>query len=146
MATETTTENEIYIAKLHWIIFCGPAGLLLLGMILGILSEQLHLVSIFLVGFALVWGLMNWVNYYFSSVTIRPKQVILQTGVLLRKYTDIPMNKIETIDIQQSILGSIFHYGTLMITGTGGTRHFIVFLDKPLTCRRYIEQMMHQET
>ena len=56
---------------------------------------------------------------------------------------DIPLNKIESIDIRRSLLGSLLQYGTLVITGTGGSRQLVNFLDKPLTCRRYIEQLMH---
>lgn len=70
--------------------------------------------------------------------------MILRTGMLVRQTVDIPLSKIETIDIRQSIIGSILRYGSLVITGTGGTRHVMNFLDKPLTCRRYIEQLMHE--
>ena len=71
--------------------------------------------------------------------------MIFRTGVLVRKITDIPYTKIESVDIRQSIMGSIMRYGSLMITGTGGTRHFINFIAKPLTCRRYIEQFMNNQ-
>ena len=64
--------------------------------------------------------------------------------MLVRQTIDIPLAKIESIDIRQTILGSIFNYGSLIITGTGGTRHMINYLAKPLTCRRYIEQLMHE--
>lgn len=98
----------------------------------------------FLGFFALIWILITWVTYHFSSITIKRKQVILRTGIIVRQTVDIPLNKIETIDIRQSILGSILSYGTLIITGTGGTRYLINYLYKPLTCRRYIEQLMNE--
>lgn len=87
---------------------------------------------------------MTWITYYFSSITLKHKQVILRTGVIIRQTVDIPLSKIETIDIRQSILGSIFRYGALVITGTGGTRHVLNYLDRPLTCRRHIEQLMNE--
>ena len=65
------------------------------------------------------------------------------SGILVRQTVDIPMNKIESIDVRQSIFGSIFQYGSLVITGTGGTRQSINFLNRPLTCRRYIESLMY---
>ena len=86
---------------------------------------------------------MILLTYRFSSLTIKKNQVILRTGILVRQTIDIPLNKIESIDIRQSILGSILHYGSLVITGTGGTRQMVNYLNKPLTCRRYIEQLMH---
>ena len=138
------TENQVlYVAKLHWILFAWPVVMACLAMIVGIFLPQINFLSLFFLAFAIIWGLVTWVNYHFSSLTIQKRQVILRTGVLVRNTIDIPVSKIESIDIKQSILGSIMQYGYLMITGTGGTRYFINYLDKPLTCRRYIEQLMH---
>lgn len=141
--TEQGNDSEVYVAKLHWILFFWPVALMFIGMGLGILFIHLKEVSLFLVIFSLAWGIVTWFTFHFSSLTIKKKQIILRTGVWVRQTIDIPLTKIETIDIRQSIIGSLFHYGALVITGTGGTRQFINYLDKPLTCRRYIEQLMH---
>lgn len=133
----------VYFARLHWILFLWPVVLTCIAMLLGIEVSQLKEVALLFVVFSLIWIAMTWVTYHFSSLTIKKRQVILRTGMLVRQTIDIPLAKIETIDIRQSLFGSIFGYGTLIITGTGGTRHMIDYLDKPLTCRRYIEQLMH---
>lgn len=140
-----TDNNTIYVAKLHWLIFFWPAMLACGALFLGIEIIQLKEVALFLLVFAIIWGGITWVNYYFSSLTIEKKRVIFRTGILVRKTSDIPYTKIESIDIRQSIMGSVMRYGALMITGTGGTKHFIDFVAKPLTCRRYIEQLMHEQ-
>ncbi|KTD65116.1 PH domain-containing protein [Legionella shakespearei] len=143
--TETNVENNvIYFTRLHWIIFFGPLFGLAVAIALYYYIVQLREVSMFLGFFALIWIFMTWVTYYFSSITIKKKQVILRTGIIVRQTVDIPLTKIETIDIRQSILGSILRYGTLVITGTGGTRHQVNYLHRPLTCRRYIEQLMNE--
>jgi uncharacterized membrane protein YdbT with pleckstrin-like domain len=113
-------------------------------MVLLFAISQLWAVSLIIVVMGLLWIGITWVTYYFSSITIKQKQVILRTGILVRQTVDIPLNKIETIDIRQSILGSIFRYGALVITGTGGTRHLVNYLYRPLTCRRYIEQLINE--
>lgn len=144
MAETNTDSNVIYFTRLHWIIFFGPILGLVLASALYVYIVQLRQISLLLIVFALLWILMTWVTYYFSSITIKRKQVILRTGIIVRQTVDIPLSKIETIDIRQSILGSILRYGALVITGTGGTRHLINFLHHPLTCRRYIEQLMNE--
>lgn len=135
--------NVVYRAGLHWILFLAPFAFFCFSAYAGLSFPAFQKVALLFVAFAAIWLAMTWVNYQFSSLTIKKKQVILRTGMLVRKTTDIPLAKIETIDISQSVSGSMFHYGTLLITGTGGTRHVINYLDKPLTCRRYIEQLMH---
>ena len=138
-----TDSNIVYQARLHWILFFWPCALLCLAGFLDMKIEQLHDVAIFMAVFALIWGAIYWMTYHFSSLTIKKSQIILCTGFLVRKTIDIPLSKIESIDISQSIIGSIFHYGTLVITGTGGSRQMINYLNRPLTCRRYIEQLLH---
>lgn len=142
---EKADTQVVYEAGLHSVLFFWPVMLALAGMLMGIEFEQLKVLSLFVVLFALAWIGITWVTYHFSSLTIKKKQVILRTGVLVRQTVDIPLTKIETIDIRQSILGSLFRYGSLVITGTGGTRYLINYLDKPLTCRRYIEQLMNEQ-
>ncbi len=144
MAENTTRTNVIYLTRLHWVIFFWPITVLFLGMVLLFAISQLWAVSLIIVVMGLLWIGITWVTYYFSSITIKQKQVILRTGILVRQTVDIPLNKIETIDIRQSILGSIFRYGALVITGTGGTRHLVNYLYRPLTCRRYIEQLINE--
>jgi uncharacterized membrane protein YdbT with pleckstrin-like domain len=143
-ASNTNDNNVIYFTRLNWVIFFGPVVGLCIAFAIYIYIPQLRELSMFLALFALFWILMTWVTYHFSSITIKKKQVILRTGLLVRQTVDIPLSKIETIDIRQSIIGSIFRYGALIITGTGGTRHLINYIDKPLTCRRYIEQLMNE--
>lgn len=145
MAVDNNSQENsvIYVGRLHWIIFVWPILLFIFGAYLGLKFWQMKEVSILLTVFALVWFVMTWVTYLYSSLTIKKNQVILRTGFLVRQTIDLPMAKIESIDIRQTVGGTIFQYGMLMITGTGGTRNSINYLSHPLTCRRYIEQMIH---
>jgi uncharacterized membrane protein YdbT with pleckstrin-like domain len=138
-----TDEDAVYVGKLSWVLFFWPILFSIFSIALGIYVPQIQQIALIIAAISVIWILMNWVTYHYSSITIKKSQVILRTGLLVRKTTDIPLDKIESIDIRQSILGSILSYGMLIITGTGGTRHFVNLIDKPLTCRRYIEQLMH---
>ncbi len=138
------TDNKIvYRARLNWVIFFWPVALLCVTAYLAMEYQQLHQPAIFISCVALAWLFVTWMTYQFSSLTIKKRQVILRTGILVRQTIDIPINKIESIDIRQSLIGSLFRYGSLVITGTGGTRQMVNYLNGPLTCRRHIEQLMH---
>lgn len=144
--TENQNESQVvYFARLHWIIFLGPLLSLIFSLGLGLYIPPLHQISLIFAAFSVLWIVLTWFTYYFSSLTIKKKQIILRTGVLVRQTIDIPLSKIESIDIRQSLLGSIFRYGMLVITGTGGTRQLINYLQSPLTCRRHIEQLMNEQ-
>jgi|TARA_R110002126_G_scaffold110918_1_gene248332 uncharacterized membrane protein YdbT with pleckstrin-like domain len=137
-------QRVIYQARLHWILFVWPVVLLLTGLWLSFASVSFREVGVLAIFIAIAWGGLMWLTYQFSSLTIKEKQVILRSGILVRQTIDIPLSKIESIDIRQSILGSLFRYGSLLITGTGGTRQWMGYVAKPLTCRRHIEQLMHE--
>lgn len=137
-------QHVVYQARLHWVLFIWPVLFLALGLWANYTFVSLHEVGLFVVVMAALWGILVWLTYQFSSLTIKKKQVILRTGILVRQTIDIPLNKIESIDIRQSILGSLFKYGSIVITGTGGTRQWMTYVARPLTCRRHIEQLMHE--
>jgi len=138
-----SNQRVVYQARLHWIIFVWPLLLLLLGLSLSFAFVASREVGLMIVLIAMAWGFLMWLTYQFSSLTIKERQVILRSGILVRQTIDIPFTKIESIDIRQSIVGSLFQYGSLLITGTGGTRQWMGYVAKPLTCRRHIEQLMH---
>ena len=139
-----TDNNIVYEARLHWILFFWPAVFFCLTLYTATEFVSFRTPSYILSGCALLWGFVMGLTFIFSSLVIKKRQVILCTGILIRQTIDIPLSKIESIDIRQSILGSILQYGSLVITGTGGTRQFVNYLSHPLTCRRYIEQLLHE--
>lgn len=132
----------VYQARLHWILFFWPMALIALMEYVGYRVEWIRTPSIIMALVGVVWAMILLMTYQFSSLTIKKNQIILRSGLLVRQTVDIPLSKIESIDIRQSILGSVLRYGTLTITGTGGTRQFLAYLSRPLTCRRYIEQLL----
>lgn len=136
-------ENLVYQARLNWVIFFWPVVMLCLATYLGVSYTDFYYPSLILAGIGFIWFIITWFTYQFSSLTIKKNQVIVRTGFLVRQTIDIPLSKVESVNIYQSIIGSLFQYGSLIITGTGGTRQFIKFLNRPLTCRRHIEQLMH---
>lgn len=138
-----TDSNIVYLARLHWILFLGPVLLLCFGLSLGLSFAIMREVSLCCIGFSLIWGVMVWMTYQFSSLTIKEKQIIIRTGFWVRNTMDFPLNRIESIDIRCSLIGALLGYGSLLLTGTGGTKQIIHYIQKPLTCRRYIEQLMH---
>ena len=95
-----TDSNIVYQARLHWVLFFGPVLLLCFGCSIGLTFPILREVSLLCIAFSLLWGGMVWMTYQFSSLTIKKKQIILRTGFWVRNTMDIPLNKIESIDIR----------------------------------------------
>ena len=140
-----TVKLSPYLSRLHWVIFLKPMLILLIPIILDFIGVHDTRAFFVFMGVFVGWIITELVRYIFTSLSIGEANVIYQTGFFIQKTIDIPMRKIESIDITQSLIGSILNYGDIIITGTGGTRQVVKAIEHPLTCRRYIEQLMHDQ-
>ena len=137
------TNDEQYQTKLHWIIYLNPILLLGIPLLFSFLGlYQPMVIGIFVI-ISLGWGIAEYIRYQFTSLTVKPRQVVFKTGVLVQQTIDLPMGKIETIDVRQTIVGTLFNYGDIIITGSGGSRQVMGPIASPLTARRYIEQFLN---
>jgi uncharacterized membrane protein YdbT with pleckstrin-like domain len=77
-----------------------------------------------------------------TELVITNRRIIAKFG-LLRRYTiEINLSKIESIRVDQSILGRMLNYGSLLIVGTGGSKEPIPEIINPLEFRRRYDQIL----
>jgi uncharacterized membrane protein YdbT with pleckstrin-like domain len=135
--------EQAQVCRLHWIIFLRPLLLLLIPLGMSyLIGFQVHIFLSFVL-IAGVWFISEVFRYLFSYLIIQPRNVILQSGFFIQQTIDLPLMKIESIDIKQSLIGTVLNYGDILITGSGGSKQILHCIQNPLTCRRYIEQNLH---
>ncbi len=61
----------------------------------------------------------RWVSTVYAVTTSR---VIIQRGILSRDFDQIPVLQVRGIDVHQTILDRMLHYGTIVISSEGGNR------------------------
>jgi uncharacterized membrane protein YdbT with pleckstrin-like domain len=65
--------------------------------------------------------------------------VIYKRGFIWRRTEEMNMDKVETVDVDQSILARIFGYGTIHVKGTGAGKGIEVRrLGSPIDLRNAI--------
>ena len=69
---------------------------------------------------------------------VTDRRVIYKSGLLSRHTIEMNRDKVESVDIDQSLLGRIFGYGTVVVRGTGSSLVLIRNIGDPLTCPTYI--------
>lgn len=138
-------DDIIFQTKQHWIIFAWPVGMLCAAIALLWFVPAVKLPSFMLLGFSAFSGLVLYAAYNFSILVIRKKSILIQTGIFARQSVNLPISKIETVEIRQTITGAILDYGVVCLVGTGGTRTFLPNIAKPLTCRRHMESLINSE-
>ena len=82
---------------------------------------------------ALVSGLSALIRRATTELAVTDRRVIYKTGILQRHSMEMNRSKVETVGVNQSILGRVLGYGTVIVRGTGGSFEPIQFIGDPLT-------------
>lgn len=133
-------ENErvLAVGRVHWFVYILPCFMAVLA---GILALALYFIqlpvalSFFLAGPAIGFGLRSWLYAFSTELAVTNKRIIAKSGLIARYTVEIRNDKVESLKVVQSITGRIFNYGSLYVSGTGGTQAPIVFISNPLRFR-----------
>lgn len=129
-------EKIIYKARLHGIIFVKPVALILLGVIFLFIQLIIGSLAIFI---AVVAVIPSFIDYLSSEFGVTNKRVIIKVGFLRRRTLELLLRHVEAISVDQSVLGRIFNFGSVTLTGTGGVREIFHNISAPLEFRRRIQ-------
>ena len=140
-------ETVVYLTSLHWLIYSRAVLLALLAAVCLIASGQvggqaaaiaLEMVGGVLALLAALSGLRAVIMRATTELAITDRRVIYKTGIFQRHTLEMNRSKIETVGVDQSILGRVLGYGTIIVRGTGGSFEPIPFIGEPLTFRNHI--------
>ncbi|MBV8063394.1 MAG: PH domain-containing protein [Nevskia sp.] len=127
--------------RLHWIIYSRPLLIALLCIALVALGPFTpHLPKLWIWGaVAIAVGALAaipaFIHAWSTELVVTSVRIIAKHGLISRRTTEMMHKKIESLSVQQSILGRILNYGTLVIHGTGGGREAIPNIARPLEFR-----------
>lgn len=93
-------------------------------------------VLLLVVGVGLVLIAWAWIRVKSTELAITNKRVIAKFGFVSRNTVEIAIPKVESIQVQQSMMGRMLDYGTLVISGTGTSHAPIPSIADPLAFRR----------
>jgi len=160
-------EKIIYKTKLHWIVFLSPAFYFVISLV--ILSRGNLLIPEYwrsplpsaFTGFRLfqcdmiqLLGALIFftktvpiafgtsIRYLSSQFWVSNRRVIVNTGFVRRASFETFLTKIEGIGVEQNILGVLLNYGTIIISGIGGSERNFENMKQPLVFRRKVQEQI----
>jgi uncharacterized membrane protein YdbT with pleckstrin-like domain len=68
---------------------------------------------------ALVLAIPAWLKRFGTEIAVTDRRIISKTGLVQRHTTEVNMDKVESVDVDQSIFGRLFGYGSITVRGTG---------------------------
>jgi len=135
-------------AGLHWIMYVPGFLLCALAAILTLIrpDADVHSFVRFIVVIAawlcLAVGLAllahAWFQWWTTEIAVTDRRVIYKTGFVRRNTTEMHMDKVESVEVKQSILGRMLDYGDVEIRGVGTGFEPLRSIDRPLELRNHI--------
>jgi uncharacterized membrane protein YdbT with pleckstrin-like domain len=139
-------ERIVYRARLHWTIFATSIVVVLLGaalaIVLGIYEPEYWYIGAALAGIGLLLAIGPAINYTSSEFAVTNKRVLSKVGFIERESDETMLSKVEAIGVDQGIIGRLLGFGTVTITGTGGTEEAFPRISNPLEFRRQIQSQV----
>jgi len=161
-------EELIHVGKFHWMYTVGAFMSILWGLIISILimfaaykgygmfnylpEDVGFLGSIKIIhpgirGVAFLFfvlGLVKFAHMMVIKVTteiaITNNRLVYKRGLVARQVGEISIDRIEGVNVLQSILGRVFDYGRVMIRGMGVGEVVLPPIESPIKFRRAIEE------
>ena len=124
--TISDDEKIVYVVQFHWIYtFIAFLYLIFLGLLL---------IGIFIF-------IKMMINKWTTERALTNTRYIQKIGWISRNTEEIGINKIEEVDLQQSILGRILGYGSISISGTGSGHILLKDIDAPLLFQKNLNDL-----
>jgi uncharacterized membrane protein YdbT with pleckstrin-like domain len=155
-------ETLLYQTRHHWIVLLGPAFLSVVLELAGIAllvvafaSKSGHgpgdsgmggsqiamivaAVVLLMSGTAtLLYGLTK---RNATEMAVTNKRVLIKTGMVGRRTLDLMLGKVESIGVEETMMGRTLGYGTVILRGTGGTPESFVLIAHPQEFRRQVQE------
>ncbi|MBI5720333.1 MAG: PH domain-containing protein [Burkholderiales bacterium] len=87
-------------------------------------------------GLGLILWAIAYVRIKSTELAVTSKRLIVKHGFIRRSTIEININKVESIQVDQEMLGRMLNFGTLVISGTGTSHAPITGITDPMGFRK----------
>ena len=137
-------ETILYRTTVSHTLYYPGAGLIVLALVaFGLTSAALP--APWPVAFLVVLGLAGivllvraWFQRWVTEIAVTNQRIILKRGFIRRHTIEMNMDKVESVDVDQSLLGRLFNYGNITVRGVGTGFEPFRMIDNPLRFRSQV--------
>jgi uncharacterized membrane protein YdbT with pleckstrin-like domain len=152
-------ETIVYQTRLHWVVLIVPV---LLGVLFGATGTAMFVLSgratpaqtlerqsfmvlgaVFLI-FALLFIARGVLVRNATEMTVTNKRVFVKVGMAARRTIELLLSRVESIGVEESVVGRMLGYGTVIVHGTGGTPEVFNTIAHPLEFRTQVQQQIEK--
>jgi uncharacterized membrane protein YdbT with pleckstrin-like domain len=152
-------ETIVYETRLHWVVLVAP---ILLGFLFGLTGLGMFILSAQATGnksaahqptmilgaaffaIALLFIVRGVLMRNATEMTVTNKRVFVKVGLAARRTIELLLSRVESIGVQESVMGRMLGYGTVVVHGTGGTPEMFNMVAHPLEFRTQVQQQIEK--
>jgi uncharacterized membrane protein YdbT with pleckstrin-like domain len=135
-------EKVLYHTTVSWTTYT-PAILLAICALASLLTGESYaemvnigwFVAIIFAVAAVVAFLPTWFRHWTTEIAVTDRRIIIKRGLIRRHTVEMNMQKVESVDVDQTLIGRLFNYGHVTIRGTGSSFETLRMIDSPLKMR-----------
>jgi uncharacterized membrane protein YdbT with pleckstrin-like domain len=140
-------EKVLYSTNAHWMFYLPAIGawMAVVAFLIAsrvIVADVPVLICLSLAAIAglaaLYWTATAWFHRWTTETDVTNLRVVHKTGFITRKTFEMSLDKVESVDVDQSITGRILNYGDVTIRGVGEGFEKIRTIASPLAFRSAI--------
>jgi len=137
-------ERVVHVGRLHWIMYLPSIVVLCIGLAVLLIPTTaeyrtvIYGISAVLVLIAALSAFRAWFKQFTTEIAVTDRRIIYKTGFVSRETAEMNMHRVETVAVEQSIIGRILNYGAVDIRGTGAGIENLKMIADPLALRSAI--------
>ncbi|OAM34036.1 hypothetical protein A7Q01_04715 [Eikenella sp. NML96-A-049] len=85
------------------------------------------------------------INVMSTELALTNKRVIAKFGFIRRQTIELNLNKVESIVVNQGVIGRMFNFGSVGVRGTGGGQAPIPYIARPQEFRQQVNNLLDEE-
>jgi uncharacterized membrane protein YdbT with pleckstrin-like domain len=140
-------EKVLYSTNAHWIFYWPAIAAWIVAAILffesrATINESITLLCLSASAVAAIAALFftarAWFHRWTTETDVTNLRVVHKTGFIKRRTFEMSLDKVESVDVNQSILGRLLNYGNVTVRGVGEGAETITTIASPLDFRNHI--------
>jgi uncharacterized membrane protein YdbT with pleckstrin-like domain len=137
-------EQVRHISSIHWIGYWPGVAVALLAVAAywfgdtRLLPKFWLYTSYALALVAVVLLIGEWYRWWITEIAVTNRRVIYKKGLVRLQTNEMNMDKVESVQVSQSVLGRMFDFGTVRILGTGEGFEALQTIAGPIKLRNSI--------
>jgi uncharacterized membrane protein YdbT with pleckstrin-like domain len=134
-------ETVLYSGKIHWIVYLPSLAMwaaAVVALLAGAAFPPVLAVAALcaIVGFAVFF--QAWFRRWTTEIDVTNRRIVYKRGLINRHTVEMNMDKVESVDVDQSIMGRLLDYGDITVRGTGETMEVMRGIGAPLDFRNHV--------